>query len=284
MSGLPVFLHKKHFRIHIRRILCLAAIFLAATQAAAGQAATLSQPATQREIDWNGNRLIELSGNWDFYWGVLLTSFDERPTDIRAYSIPFPGSWHQIIAGETQLPYKGFGTYQRRVIVPRKVGSHIVLRLPPTDIAVRVFCNGKEIFANGLTGTSAETTEPREYKPVLRELESADGVYDLTIQAANFDLPDFNFYIAPVIASVETAFKRQTLSFLADAFVITTLFILASSYLITGAKTKNKKCYYFLSLSCIAAVCYLRVNGEVLSVRSAFPDYIYGKFISCNVS
>ena len=261
---MPVFSHKNYFPIHLRRILCLTAVFLTAAQAAESQSKTLSQPATQREIDWDGSQLIELSGNWDFYWGVLLTSFDKRPTNIRAYSIPFLDSWHKKNAGETQLPFSGFGTYQLRIILPRKTGSHVVLRLPPADIAVRVFCNGKEIYANGLVGTSAETTEPREYKPVLRELESDDGVYDLTIQAANFDLPYFNFYVAPVIVSVDTAFKRQALSFLADAFVTTALFILAVSYLITGAKTKHRKCYYFLSLSCFSAVCYLLVNGEAL--------------------
>ena len=225
---------------------------------------SLSFPSTQQVERWNGHEIIKLSGNWDFYWGVLLESVSEDISVNKRYSIPFIGSWHEHTAGKEQLPFKGFGTYQKRIILPSEDENHIILRMPPVDTAVRLFCNGKEVYSNGLVGSSAETTDAREYRPVLCELESDNGVYDLSIQAANFDLPSFGFYIAPVIVSGKTAFKRQIISLLADSFIITSIFILAVFHLVTGIKIKNSKWYCFLSLSYFAGVFYMLVNGEVL--------------------
>ena len=268
MNVLPGFSHNAYSEsgFYQKIFFLLTFLFIIGTDLIAGPLSDkrMSFLSTQRIESWDGQDIIKLSGSWDFYWEVLLESFSEAPAVDKRYSIPFIGSWHEHTRGEEQLPFKGFGTYQKRIILPSGIENHIVLRMPPVDTAVRVFCNGKEVYSNGLIGSSADTTDAREYKPVLCELESDNGIYDLSIQAANFDLPFFGFYIAPVIVSGKTAFKRQILSLLADSFIITSIFILAVFHLVTGLKIKNSKWYCFLSLSYFAGVFYMLVNGEVL--------------------
>ena len=215
----------------------------------------------QKELDWNGEEIIELSGNWNFFWNTLLTSMNDIPDGVKAYAIPFIGSWHTNTKGGAQLPRHGCGTYQKRIMLPPETGSRVILRIPQLDTALRIFCNGVEIFSNGTVGCSAETSKPIDNKPVLREISSAAGVYDISIQASNFDLDSFSYYMLPVIASVDKAFKLQALAFMSNALIVTALFILSLYLLITGIKMENNRWCLYLSFSYLANVLYLLVNG-----------------------
>lgn len=217
----------------------------------------------QQELDWNGEEIIAISGDWNFYWNALYTSSDDIPDDAKAYTIPFSGSWHTNTKGDDQLPWHGCGTYQKRIMLPPETGSRVIVRIPQLDTALRVFSNGVEIFSNGTVGCSAETSNPIENKPVLREISSATGVYDIVIQASNFDLDAFDFYMVPVIASVDTAFGVQTSAFMANALIVAALFILSLYLILTGTKMEHNRWCLYLGFSYLANVLYLLVNGEV---------------------
>ncbi len=227
----------------------------------AGNAA--AEASIQKEPDWNGEEIIGISGNWNFYWNTMLTSMDDIPDGVKAYTIPFIGSWHTNTKGEEQLPRHGCGTYQKRIMLPPETGSRVILRIPQLDTALRIFCNGVEIFSNGTVGCSAETTKPVSYKPVLREISSATGIYDISIQAANFDLDSFGYYMVPVIASADKAFKVQFIAFMSNALIVTALFILSLYLLVTGIKMENNRWCLYLCFLYLANVLYLLVNGEV---------------------
>ncbi len=218
---------------------------------------------TQKVLDWTGEEIIEISGNWNFFWNTLVTSIDDIPNDAKAYTIPFSGSWHTNTTGDDQLPWHGCGTYQKRIMLPPETGSRVILRIPQLDTALRIFCNGAEIFSNGTVGCSEETSNPLEYKPVLREISSATGVYDIFIQASNFDLDTFDYYMLPVIASVDKAFRIQSMAFMANALIVTALFILSLYLLLTGIKMEHNRWCLYLGFSYLANVLYLLVNGEV---------------------
>ena len=234
---------------------------------------TASGESIQKELQWDGKSIINLSGNWDFYWNVFLESSENRPVDITPYSFPFTGSWHEHTTGINQLPIYGCGTYQKTVKLSPKKGKHVVFRLPPIDIAVKVFCNGIEIYTNGEISQSAEGTAVKDYKPILRELTSENGIYDICIQTANFDLPRFGLYSIPIIAPIEKAFQRQTLATSADAFTAATMLIIALFHIMAGLKIKHNKWCFHLGFSYIAAMFFLLVNGEVLLCQIGLPRF-----------
>ena len=270
MNALPGFSHK------IRRkrffALALTALFLFTAGNATGEGTI------QKELDWNGEEIIELSGNWNFFWNTLLTSMNDIPDGVKAYTIPFSGSWHTNTKGENQLPWHGCGTYQKRIMLPPETGSRVILRIPQLDTSLRIFCNGVEIFSNGSVGCSAETSNPIDNKPVLREISSATGVYDISIQASNFDLDSFSYYMLPVIASVDKAFSMQSISFISNALIVTALLILSLYLLLTGIKMENNRWCLYLCFSYLANVLYLLVNGEVFLGQMGLSRLFIWKF------
>ncbi len=271
MNALPGFSHKIRtkgfFVLALSILLQFTAVHIAAAEGN-----------IQKELDWNGEEIIGISGNWNFFWNTLLTSMDDIPDGAKAYTIPFIGSWHTNTKGEDQLPWHGFGTYQKRIMLPPDTGSRVILRIPQLDTALRIFCNGVEIFSNGTVGCSEETTKPIGYKPVLREISSATGVYDISIQAANFDLDSFDYYMLPVIASVDKAFRVQTIAFMSNSLIVTALLILSLYLFLTGIKMKNNRWCLYLGFSYLANVLYLLVNGEVFLAQMGLSRLFIWKF------
>ena len=194
-----------------------------------------------------------------------------RSDAAKPYTIPFAGSWHTNTKGEGQLPWQGCGTYQKRIVLPLETGSRVILRIPQLDTALRIFCNGEEIFSNGTVGCSPEDSNPTDYKPVLREISSASGVYDISIQASNFDLDRFDYYMLPAIAAVDEAFRRQSLAFISNALIVAALTVLSFFLILTGIKTKNNRWCLYLGFSYLANVLYLLVNGEVFLGQLGLP-------------
>jgi len=232
----------------------------------------------QNELGWNGEAIVALSGDWNFYWNILAASPEDIPDGAEAYTIPFFGSWHSNTEGADQLPWQGYGTYQKRIVLPPDTGSRVILRIPQLDTALRIFSNGVEVYSNGTVGRSAETSSPVEYAPVLRELSSETGVYDIFIQASNFDLRSFDYYLLPVIASVATAFRMQSIAFLSNALIVAALLILSLYLLLTGLRMENYRWCVYLGLAYIANVLYLLVNGEVFLGQIGLSRLFIWKF------
>ncbi len=252
MNGLPGFLPE----VLNKPFIVLSFLLLLTT--GSGWADTI----VQNELDWDGKSIVEISDEWEFCWHAMLTSAEERPRDAEIYTIPFLGSWQSNTEGDNRLPSYGYGTYQKIIILPPDRGKHIILRIPQVDPAIAVYCNGELIYSNGTVGGTAETSVPEEYRPVLREISSETGIFDISIQMSNFDLDSYGNYLMPVMSSVDTAFGIQAAAFMANALLITALLILAIYLLASGIKLNNRWSIY-LGLSYITNVLFLLVNGEV---------------------
>lgn len=221
-----------------------------------------AETVVQNELDWDGKSIIKISDEWEFCWNALLKSTAEHPPDAEVYTIPFLGSWSSNTKGDDKLPSLGYGTYRKIIMLPPDTGKHIIIRIPQVDPAIAVYCNGELIYSNGTVGDSAETSIPKEYRPVLREISSETGVYDISLQMSNFDLDSFGNYLMPVMSSVDTAFGIQAAAFMANALIIAALLILAIYLLVSGIKLNKRWCIY-LSFSYLVNVFFLLVNGEV---------------------
>jgi beta-galactosidase/beta-glucuronidase len=94
---------------------------------------------------------ISLAGQWQFYWGQLLSPADftdASGTAPQGGTIAVPSSWARQVLGPNvnagqPLPSFGVATYRTRVVLPpEKVGTDTVLVLENIGSAYRVWVNG----------------------------------------------------------------------------------------------------------------------------------------------
>src|SRR5574338_1221783 len=69
---------------------------------------------------------VDLSGQWEFYWGQLL--LPGQQAEQRSYAT-FPSLWHKIKVHGKPLPSEGYATYRLKLVLP-PTAPFLALRIP----------------------------------------------------------------------------------------------------------------------------------------------------------
>jgi adenylate cyclase len=178
------------FMVRYCKILLLL-LLLCALSACAPVSASPPQ-ATAGVLDltgWNFDRdgLASLNGEWELYWGQLLTPQDfansGSPQATGYFSVP--QAWQGVKVGNITLPATGFSTVRLRIRLPQRDEPYAVY-LKVEKMAWRAWLNGREVANHGVVGTSSETTAAANTtEKVNFQLQSGQEV-DLIIQVANY--------------------------------------------------------------------------------------------------
>jgi hypothetical protein len=126
---------------------------------------------------------FSLSGEWEFYWGELLSASDIKSSGEKPILVEAPTEWTDYSMGEGSLPGKGMATYHARIInVPE--GARLGVRIQNMASAYRLYIDNKLIASNGNFGDEANAAVSG-YHPQLAEFNSENSNLDLVLQVSN---------------------------------------------------------------------------------------------------
>jgi signal transduction histidine kinase len=135
---------------------------------------------------------ISLSGQWQFYWGQLLSPADFADgATANGASIAVPSSWAGQVLGPNvndgqPLPYFGVATYRTQVVIPPdQVRTHTMLLLESVGSAYQIWVNGELV---GGLGTVADDTARNETPQIYVNLVNIipkTGQLDIVVQVSN---------------------------------------------------------------------------------------------------
>ncbi len=96
--------------------------------------------------DFEKDGLVNLNGQWEFYWEQLLESGDPELNDsIRAEYISVPGGWASKSSEGIEYPEFGFATYRLKIKVPDKDSDYSFIFMSIFTSA-SLWVNGTFIF------------------------------------------------------------------------------------------------------------------------------------------
>lgn len=158
--------------------------------------------------------IVELSGDWFFYWDKLLFPFDLDSTNDSEFR-PFTKLWND----SSNLGSYGFATYKAIVHLPK---HHPVLAVEIPDFysSYTLFLNGKEISRNGTTSTNKENYVPYWLPKTIAIGDYGSDSLEFLLQIANFDHKKGGAYQAIRIGNSENLFESRYLEY-GYAFVLT---------------------------------------------------------------
>lgn len=129
-------------------------------------------------VDFTKDTVVELTGDWDFYWGELIVS-KEHPNKVVSGEVPeFWKNYPQKYAAQ------GYGTY----ITTIKLDKHhplLAFQLGDIHNSYKFFINGKLVRKVGKVGAKKEETVAK-WVPQVIIIEDTSSVLELVIQVANF--------------------------------------------------------------------------------------------------
>lgn len=188
------------------------------------------------------DNVIDLRGNWNFYWQEFKEShFESQRTDS---SIRVPGSWSK----DRKYPVIGYATYFLRLELP-KSKQPLSISLPIINSAYTIWVNGKLCHQTGKVAKHESLYEARLENSII-SLPDTSAV-TLLIQVANFTYFSAGIVKAPIIGPTKILLAKQNQSKGILNFFAGSLFAIFVYQFILFALYPKGKPYLWLSLVCL---------------------------------
>ena len=139
---------------------------------------------------WNFEEdgLVELNGEWEFYWDMLLESKDfELYDSIKAEYIHVPGGWATKSSGEKLYSEFGYATYRLQIKIPDKNTEYNFIFMS-IFASAKLWVNGSFCFENGRVASNKEQSKPAfttEYYSPIKYNNYSDTL-EIIIQVADY--------------------------------------------------------------------------------------------------
>src|SRR5262245_6954361 len=99
-------------------------------------------PACAQVLDFSNHDFAagkaRLNGQWEFYWGQLLSPNDLKPDMLPADLLYVPSAWSY----NGKYPSLGNGTYRVKIRLPEEDKTDLSFYFPPVRCAAKVWVNG----------------------------------------------------------------------------------------------------------------------------------------------
>lgn len=136
-----------------------------------------------RDWDFNSDGIVNLTGEWDFYWQELLSP-PQIETASKFQYVPVPDTWTNYEVDGQSLPVEGYATYSIEVQLPDSSQVY-ELFIEGEGTAYSLWVDGKLIAQNGQVGTNAQEMIPQS-KPLTAIFQPESDTTVFVIQISNW--------------------------------------------------------------------------------------------------
>lgn len=223
-----------------------------------------------RDWDFSDDGIVDLQGNWEFYWEQLLEPADfQKPVkpEISGF-LEVPGDWNNFVVDGEEIPGHGYTTY-RLTVENLNEKSIMGIRMPELCTAYNLWAGDELISVNGKVSKLPEEGSPR-YDMDVAFFNTDGSTVELVMQVSNYHHRRGGFNTGMEMGTweqihAESNNRTSEDLFLFGAFLILGLYNLGYFYY----NRKEKSTLYF-SLFCLAILLRTATTGEMMLV-SFFP-------------
>ncbi len=136
--------------------------------------------------DWENDGIVNLKGEWAFYWGQLLDTQSFRTEGQRGGRlwVQVPNVWTNYEMNDEPLPGMGYATY-RLMIRLGETAPSLGLKIPDLSTSCKIMIDGKTIATCGQVADNAEQAEAR-YAPQVVTFQPEAEEFELIVQVSNY--------------------------------------------------------------------------------------------------
>lgn len=230
-------------------------------------------------VDFSGDRIVPVRGEWEFYWDRLLTPEDFAPgktPPVPTGLLPLPGSWRGYRLHDRPLGGLGQATFRLRLVTGK--AQELALRLADIPLAYRLWANGKLVAQSGVPGTSRETEQPRR-SLVIANLEASEQPVELLLQISNQSFRKGGVPGSLVLASPATLHVRQIRSWGAALFFAGGMLLMGCHHIILYFWRRKELSTLYFGVYCLLIVGYSCCSNTTDWVISLFTKDISPVFL-----
>lgn len=205
-----------------------------------------------RSLEKDKNFILNLNGEWDFYWNKMLRPADfKRNTFIPDCYGKVPSYWTEYKKQSVNTERFGYATYRLTVLLPEGFNNSLGIDLPVFDSSYDIYINGEYLGGNGVPGKSAEESKP-EYKRNFFRLISHSDTLSIIINVSNFNHRRGGFWMPVRFGTFAEVQKKLANSWAWQWSVISLLLGFSIFFLLFYLITRRDKETLFFS---VATIC-----------------------------
>ena len=217
---------------------------------------------------WDEEDVIEIAGEWEFYWNQLLTGKEGNGETQAPMIVDAPGYWNDYRIDHTRLPGKGKATY-RVHITGAKAGVPYGIRIQSMSTAYRLYIDGSLLMQRGAFGNTG-TAYASAYRPQLAAFAPASESFDLALQIENSALGIGGMHEPLLLGTYDKVLAFDRMLSNAGASAMAALGVTCLLFLIFFAVERREKDMLILSGISILILLRFLTLGDV-TLASLFP-------------
>lgn len=218
------------------------------------------------------NGIIQLDGEWDFYWQKLLTPQDflEQTIPAKSTTIEVPSSWNGKQVNSEVLTGNGYATYRLVVTIPEsQVGQTLGIKVSYSATASKLWINGKLISQDGKVGISRNDMIPR-YSNQIHSFV-AENPIEILVQISNFNHKKGGLWQSLSVGTEEEIIKTNSSALFYDFFLFGVLCIMTIYHFGLYILRREESTYFYFGLFCLIISIRILFTGETW-ITSMFPN------------
>ncbi|MDH3976683.1 MAG: ATP-binding protein [Deltaproteobacteria bacterium] len=201
--------------------------------------------------EFEKNRIVNLDGQWEFYWNKLLSPEDFR-SGVQFEStgyIDLPQTWDDYNLDGKNLQTDGYATF-RLLLKIKEDDEFKALRVTKVLSAYNLWVNGKLLATSGTVGVSHVTEKPRLSQIICR-IEPGSDELELILQISNHNYRNGGLMSSISFGSEEQIHKSQNRERALTIFILSALMVMGGYHFVLYMLRRKDLAPLFFGLYCL---------------------------------
>lgn len=223
--------------------------------------------------DWDFQKdgRISLNGEWEFYYGELLTYEDfhnkENKPNMSGY-IKVPGKWNGYSINGKNIDAMGYGTYRLKVKLSDENKSLMKgIAINHKILSYKLLIDDEVVCTNGIIGKDKSSSSP-EIKKRIIGFKPSEKEFEIILQVSNFNFSSGGIRY-PIYMGDYRDITHKDMSFsLKDMFIFACLAIMGLYHIVLYIFLPKKKYTLYFGLICIISAIRTMFIGDALLIQN----------------
>ncbi len=230
-----------------------------------------SSPIESGELDlagWDPRQVIELKGNWKFYWRTFVRDLD----DAEASDLYVPGYWSDA---DPPFPRQSYATY--RLAIRNLKPGHYEFHIPSVYAASKVWLDGEVVSSFGEIGQRDEDTRT-VWLDHSAHFYSDGSEHEFLVEISAFHHRSNGLEVAPVLGETRAVSKYKLHYISKDiVFQAATVILAIYGFTIFLFRRQDKSALFFGLFTSSAGISMLATGVNMIEFM--FPGIPFWLFL-----
>ena len=237
--------------------------------------------------DFTTDGIINLDGEWEFYWGEFLEPRLDTPANSQVKTkesnpntagtrrpqlselITVPGNWNSYLNNGKPVGSDGYATYRLRVLLP-KSNTPLAFKILNASTAYTMYVNGEKLASNGVVGKVKESIIPQSLS-IISSMQNPKEELEILFHVSNFHYSKGGLWLPVKLGSEKAVRELRDKNLFLDLFLAGSILIMGLYHLVIFIQRKVDKSPLLFGIYCFIIVVRLVSTGEKF-LTTIFPE------------